>query len=811
MSLQPSAMFSDVRQALRTLRSAPAFSLVVVLVLAVGIGATTIIFSVVNAVLLRPLPFPEAHRLVAIDTLTRGEPDDTSGPDLEDWRAGTRTLARVAGYSTPSVGLTAPGDPATVPCATVSGDFFDVLGATPIKGRALTAADDRPGAPKAAVLGAALWTSRFARDEAVVGRSITLDGESFTVVGVMPASFEFPLGADRVDVWVPLRTRSLSAQFAAQRGAAFLKVIGRLRDGVPVERAQAELSGIEAGLAKAYPGSNGIRTGVVVRPLQNKLTGEYRLALVVLMAAVGAVLLIACANVANLLLARGTARQKEMAIRAALGAGRLRLLRELLTESVLLSLAGGAAGTALASWGLAALLAASPVEIPRLHAVDIDRTVLLFALAISMATGIVFGLMPALTASRADAGDALKDAGRGTSGGRSLRTRQALVVAEVALSLVLLATAGLLGRTLLALRQVDPGFVAERAIGMQLSLPKARYPELADFVRFYRQMLVETSRIPGVTASGAATTLPMSGSDLGIGFSIEGQPATSDPSTRTSAAYFAVSPDYFRAMGIRLLRGRLFTERDDEHAANVIVIGETFAKRFWPGENPIGRRVTIGYNNTGPREVIGIVGDVQNLELRQKPALEMYTPYPQTPWPFLSIVARTQAEPITAAAGLRAALRRVDALQPPGEIRTLSEYVSQSVATPRFTAALFGAFASVALFLAAFGLFSVMAYSVAQRRREIGIRLALGASPSAVRSLVLSQAAWLGGLGVAAGVAAALAVSRVLGSLLFGISATDPATFAGVAVLLLGAVFAAAWLPARRATRVDPMVALRAD
>jgi putative ABC transport system permease protein len=455
-----------------------------------------------------------------------------------------------------------------------------------------------------------------------------------------------------------------------------------------------------------------------------------------------------------------------------------------------------------------ALVAASPIGIPRLRDVQIDRGVLLFATAVSMLTGIVFGLAPALHGSRADAGDALKDGGRAASAGRSGRIRQMLVVVEVALSVVLLASAGLLVRSLVALRHVDPGFVAERALAMELMLPKSRYPDAKQQVAFYHRLLDAARSLPGAASSSVSTTLPLSGSDLGIGFSIEGQPATSDPATRESAVFFGISPDYFTTMGIPVLKGRTFTDRDKEGAPNVIIISETFARRYWPAGDAIGKRITIGYNDTGPREVVGIVGDVKQGELAEKTALEMYTPFPQTPWPFMAAVVRTQADPATVAASLRAAVTALDRDQPAGDIDTLTAYVARSIAAPRFTAMLTGGFALIALLLAALGLFSVMAYAVAQRRREIGIRMALGAQPSDVRRLVVSQALGMGLAGLGLGLAGALAVARLLGSLLFSVSANDPVTFAGVCGLLLLVVLAAAYLPARRATRVDPMVAL---
>ena len=803
-------MFTDLRQSLRLLLKAPGFTALVVAVLAVGIGATTAIFSIVDGVLLKPLPFADASRLVSIDSVVRGEPDQTSSPDLQDWRSSAKLLDRIAGSASVPVSFTGRGDATMLNAAAVTGDFFEILGVAPRAGRALTPADDRAGAPRIAVLSSAIWASRFASDPSIIGRAITLDGQAVTVVGVMPAAFDFPLGEDRVQIWLPVSAVPLAAQFASQRGASFLHAFGHVRSGATIDQAQAELSAIASRLEQQYPKSNASH-GVRIRSLQEQLVHEYRLALVVLLGAVGAVLLIACANVANLLLARGTARHKEMAIRAALGASRGRLVRQLLTESVLLSIVGGVCGVLLALWTVAALVAMSPIEIPRLHDVHVDRGVLLFAILVSMVTGLLFGLAPALHGSRTDAGETLKDAGRGTSGGRSATTRQTLVVAEVALALVLLASAGLLTRTLIALRHVDPGFVAEHAIGMQLTLPEKRYPTAAQQIAFYRRLIGEARAVPEVTASAIGTTLPLSGSDLGVGFSIEGKPETADPATRKSASYFAVSPDYFKAMGIAIARGRAFDERDDERAPNVIIISETFAKRYWPNEDPIGRRMTIRYNQAGLREIVGVVGDVKQADLAARAPLEMYTPFPQTPWPFLAVAARTQGDPAALAAGLRAAVARIDPDQAPAEIKTLNEYVARAVATPQFTALLIGSFAAFALLLAGFGLFSVMAYSVAQRRRELGIRLALGAQPAAIRSLVVTQALKMGAIGLAIGLMSALGVTRVLDSLLFGVGVNDPATFAAVCAMLLGVVLLAAYLPARRATRIDPMTALRAD
>jgi putative ABC transport system permease protein len=801
-------MLTDLRQAIRVLLKCPGFGALVVAVLAVGIGATTAIFSIVNGVLLKPLPFAEASRLVTITTTVRGEDDSASFPDYADWRAQAKTVDVLAAYASYGVTMTGRGDAASLEVALTTADLFKLLGVKPLVGRTLEARDDAKGAEPAVLLSEATWRRRFGGRPSAIGESVTLEGTRFTIVGVMPATFQFPIQAEAIDAWLPLGSVRLASQWIEQRSAHFLRVVGHMTPGATIDQANAEFAALSGRLAAAYPRSNATRSALV-HPLQDRLVREYRLGLVVLLCAVGAVLLIACANVANLLLARGTARQKELAIRAAMGAARSRLVRQLLTESIILAVVGGALGTLVALWGVAVLVAASPLNIPRLHDVSVDRGVLAFTTAVSFLTGVLFGIAPALHLSRADAGETLKDAGRGSSGRRSARTRHALVVAEVALSLVLLASAGLLVRSLVALQHVDPGFIAEHATGLQLMLPSSRYPDVPAQLAFYERLLDETRRIPGVSSSAIATTLPLSGSDLGVGFSIEGRPQ--DPGTRLSAAYFAVSPDYFRTLGIRLVKGRAFTARDNQQAPNVVIISETFAKRFWPGDDPIGRRITIGYNNTGPREIVGIVADVKQIALTERQQPEMYTPFPQTPWPFLAVVVRTQADAAAAGSSLHAAIVKHDPDQPASDIRTLSEYVAKSVATPRFTTMLVGSFATFAVLLAGFGLFSVMAYSVAQRQREIGIRMALGAQAADVRSLIVSQAFRLGAVGVGAGLAAALAATRAMRTLLFGVAPNDPITFAGVSVTLIGVLLLAAYLPARRATHVDPMIALRAE
>jgi len=787
---------------------APAFTTLVVVILGLGIGINTAIFSIVYAVALKPLPFAEPSRLIAVHggRTTSSDPA-LAYPDYIDFRDQATTIEQLGGYASGAVTLTGSGEADGLDASFVTPEFFQILGVQPLAGRLFESNDNVKGAAPVAILSEALWRRRFAADPAVVGRLITLDSTGFTIAGVMPQGFEFPYLADRVEIWVPMVADQFVASMMDGRGASFMNAIGRLRPGATVGQAQSELAAIAGRLAQQYPQTNAGRT-VAALPLRDDIVDDYRQGLVLLLGAVGVVLLIACANVANLLLARGAARHKEMAIRIALGAGRARLIRQLLVESLALSVAAGVVGVILALWGVAALVAATPLEIPRLQGARVDVAVLAFATFVSMATGIVFGVTPALQLSRADHADALSDAGRGSSGVRAARTGRALVVAEIALSLVLLTGAGLLVRSFLRLQQVEPGFVPQRAVTMQLLMPGSRYPDEAAQIRFFHRVLDQTSSGPGVQSAAVSSTLPMSGSSVGAGFTIDGSPLA-NPADRPTAAGFAVSPEYFATMGIPFLRGRGFSARDDEKAPPVAIINETLALRFWPGEDPVGRRLT-SYGGVS-REVVGIVRDVKTRDLAESAGPQLYTPYVQRPWPFLAVVARTTGDPVALSATLRQAVAAVDPDLATGDVRTIDEYLAQSVATPRFNATLIAGFAALALFLAGCGLYGVMSYAVAQRSREIGIRMALGAQPGDVRGMVVAQALKMGLTGLIVGLAGALATSRLLDKLLFGIGPSDPATFAAVCTMLLGVVLIAAYLPARRATRVDPMVALRAE
>jgi predicted permease len=798
----------DLAYAVRRLAHAPGFSAVAIATLALGIGANSAIFSVINAVLLRPLPYPDAGRLVMVSGTWKGSPVVMSPQNFLDVEAAATSFTGLAATDGGGVTLTGRGAPARLEGAQVSAGFFDVLGARPRLGRGFLAGENEPGRTKVVVLGEALWRQRFAGDPGVVGRTIQLDREPHLVVGVASAALRYPEGAE---LWRPLEYDGV---FRTQsRGAWYLTVIGRLKDGVAVESARQEVAGIAARLARQYPDHNE-GAGATVRPLHEALVGPSRAALLVLLGAVGLVLLIACVNVANLLLARAAARESELAVRAALGAGRGRLARQLLTESLVLATAGGLAGVALASASLGALLALRPEGVPRLAEVNIDRTVLLFAAVVSLATGLLFGAFPAVQATRRAAAPALREGGRGVAGGGQ-RLRGGLVVAQIALAMMLLAGAGLLIRSFDRLRRVDPGFRADHALSFRLALPDSAYAEEARRAVLLASLVERLEALPGVQSAGAVMGLPLGGLAYSLSFEVAGRPLlplAQHPTLQVRVA----TPGYFRTMGIPLRRGRALLPSDTAESAPVVVLSESAVRRFFPNEEPLGQRITIGWRRPEGRppaggEIVGIVADVRGQGLDREHAPEVYLPHAQLPAQAMDVVLRTTVDPMSLTPAVQRAVGELDPELPVARLQTLDAVVARSVSEPRFYMVLLAAFAAMAVSLAALGIFGVMSYRVAQRAREIGIRVALGADPRDVRGMVLRHALALTLAGVGLGLAGAAALSRVMASLLFQLSPTDPATLAGVAAALTAVAVLASDLPARRATRVDPLEALRSE
>src|SRR5262247_1832860 len=813
-------LIKDIRFGFRNLLRRPGFALIALITLALGIGANTAIFSVVNAVLLRPLPYAEPERLVALWESNTQRPESRNSisyPNFFDWRAQSKSFERMASYYTNNMALTGVAAPVNLRSAVVSPDLFATLGVRPQLGRWFVGEEEKPGI-RAAIISHGLWQRQFGGDPNVIGRAMTLNGKQFNVVGVMPAGFQFPIEAEPVEVWV---TSSIDGEKTdpkepaqnEQRGSHFLQAVGRLKPGVTLEQAQAEMNVIGANLEKQYPDSN-TRRGVNLIPYHNDLTQDYSEALWLILGAVGCVLLIACANVANLLLARATARYKEIAVRAALGANRWRVMRQLLTESLSLALGGGLFGLLLAWWGTDALIRLIPEEVPRLAEINIDRWVFGFTLLISVVTGVVFGLAPALQASKVELTEAMKEGSRGAGAGAGRgRLRGALVVAEIAIALVVLIGAGLLLQTFRRLQQVDLGFDIHNILTAVVELPDARYPKPEQAAAFYQTLLDRVKALPGVEAVSAIVPQPLSGDSMMISFDIEGRDIPKGE--RPSSHFRSISLDYFSVMKIPLLAGRAFTERDDAHSPGVVIVNETFAKRHFPNESPIGKHVKPGIALEGEpvwREIVGVVKDVkhrQSLSRDYEP--EYYLPHAQMPINSMNLVIRATNDPRGLARSLELEVQSLDRDIPVYRIKTLEQYLGVAVAQPKFNALLLSLFAGLALLLTAIGLYGVMAYSVIQRAQEIGIRIALGAQTGDVLKMVLRQGLKLTALGLLIGLAAAYALTRYMQSLLFGVKPTDPLTFAAIALLLVVVAFLACWIPARRATKVDPMVALRCE
>ncbi|HZE57082.1 MAG TPA: ABC transporter permease [Chthoniobacterales bacterium] len=799
-------MLNDFRYALRQLIKAPSFTIVAILTLALGIGACTAIFSVVDVVLLRPLDFPDPDRVVVIrETQLPKFPEfSVSPPNYLDWEKQTKSYEYLAAYTGAPLNLTGEAEPQRLIGMKVTAHYFNVYGIKPLLGRFPLPEEDAVGKNHVVVLSYGFWQRVFGGARDVVGRSVQLSGEPYQIVGVAPY---FGI-ASKVDVWTPMAfTPKESANDA--RGGHYISVGGRLKPGVTVRQAKAELDVIANQLAIQYPDPQK-GWGIFMMPLQDYMVRDVKPVLYTLLGAVGCVLLIACANLANLLLARATARHREISIRAALGAGRGRLIRQLLTESVVLAVCGGIAGVILARWGLDALLALAPTSLPRISEIHLDPAVLIFSLALSILTGLLFGIAPAWLAARADVNEALKQGTRGsTEGGARGRLRSALVVIEVTFALVLLGGAGLLARSFMQLANVDPGFIPENATLMRLSLPQKKYAENDQQTAFANALLERMKNLPGVQAAGLTHSMPLVG-DYVLGFNIEGRPAI-DPADLPSTNYYSVTPDYFRAMGIRLIRGRIFTPQDDAKAPRVAIINETMAHQFFPNEDPIGKRINITNGPDTWREIVGIVADIKQYSLDKATTAQSYEPFAQVPFTSLNVVIRTKGSPAALLGALRPTVYAVDKDQPVGTIRPLEEIMADSIARQRFAMTLLTVFSGIALVIAAIGIYGVMAYNVVQRTGEFGIRMALGAQQRDVLRLVLTQGGKLIGLGLAIGLLATLGASRAMGSMLFNTSAYDPLTLTSITLLLGAVALIACFFPANRATKVNPIEALRVE
>ena len=801
-------LFQDLRYAIRLMIKSPGFVTAAVIALALGIGSNTAIFSVVNGVMLRPLPYEAPDRLMVISETNpqQGEEDfNVSYPNFMDFKQQSNSFEQMSAMRFATLTLTGGEEAERIPTALVSSDLFSLLRVKPSLGRTFLAEEDRPGGDQVVIISHSLWQRRFGSDPEIISKPLTLNGETYTVIGVMPAGFEFP--SEEIGMWLALGPLADTTPMK-NRAVHFLNVIARLNPGVTRQQALTELETIAGRIqqqhAEADPGH-----GVGITSLHAEMVGDVRPALLVLLGAVAFVLLIACANVANLLLARAWARQKEIAIRAALGAGRGRIVRQLLTESALLAVTGGAIGLLLALWGVDLLVNNLPDYVPRAKEIAIDRKVLGFTLSLSLLTGLVFGIVPTLRLSKTGLSESLKEGGRKSGGGFGRnRARSVLVISEVALSLVLLIGAGLMIKSFWRLAQVDPGFRPENLLTMTVSLPDVNYPETEQVISFYQQLPQRLEALPGVKSVSAVNSLPISGGDSHGQLTIDGRPFP--PGEAPAASYRRVLPNYFRAIGIPLLRGREFDERDKGDDPKVVIINEEMARRYWKDSDPVGSRIKVGPAENEPwLTVVGVVGDVRNVGLEAGPSLATYEPHPQRPWSTMNVIVRTEGDPVNLAAAVRDGIRAIDRQLPISNISTMDQRISRSVAPQRFNMFLLGVFAALALMLAGVGIYGVMSYSVTQRTSEIGVRMALGARPGDVLRLVVGQGMMLTLTGVAIGLVAAFALTRVMGSLLFGVSATDILTFFIVSVLLTGVSLAACYLPARRAAKVDPMTALR--
>ncbi|HEV2349972.1 MAG TPA: ABC transporter permease [Terriglobia bacterium] len=809
-------LLQDLRYGFRMLAKNRGFTAIAVLTLALGIGANTALFSVVNGVLLNPLHFAQPDRLVALYSRTKQfTRSSISYPNFLDWVRDNQTFSALAAYRGDDFSLTGMGEPQRLPVEMVSATFFPVLGVRPAMGRTFLPDEDRVGARPVALISAGLWNRKFAASADAIGKTLTLNGDDYTIIGVIPPDFRYTgNNFHRSDVYVPIGQWK-DPSFRDRRLGMGMDAVGRLKPGVTIQQAKADMDALGKHLAEAFPDVDK-DTGITLIPLKQNVVGDIQPFLLVLLASVGFVLLIACVNVANLLLARSTGRAREFAIRAALGASRGRVMVQLLTESILLALAGGGLGLLMASWGLQAALKILPEALPRAEEIHLDARVLVFTLAASMLAGILFGLAPALKTSHIDLHETLKEGGRGLSGVHH-RAQSVFVVVEMALALVLLAGAGLMLRSLAKLWSVNPGFDPHNVVTLYTSFPPIKSPDALRAT--WRQMYDTVSSIPGVTAASITVASRPMGSDSDLPFWIDGQPKPSSQAEMKVSLFYLVQSDYLRAMGTPLERGRFLTPQDNEHAPNVIVIDERFARLYFPNQNPVGRRVNIDVMNT-TAEIVGVVGHVKQWGLDEdahSPVLaQCYIPISQTPDRLLSlmagtvgVVARTSGSPLAQVSSIRRALEKVNGQAVTFGVQTMDEVISDSLAAQRFSMILLGIFAGLALIMSCVGIYGVISYVAGQRTHEIGIRMALGAERRDVLRLVIGQGAKMALVGVGIGLVASLGLTRLMSKMLFGVSAHDPLTLAVVGGLLALVALAACYIPARRATKVDPMVALR--
>ena len=802
-------LLQDLKYGLRQLHRNPGFTVVAIITLALGIGANTAIFSVVNAVLLRALPYKDAGQLVMIWETEPSAPGQTfpdTGPDFKDWMAQNKVFQGMAAGTIDNATLTSAGEPLKISGAEVWPGIFKMLGVEPHRGRTFASDESHPGHDHVVILTYGLWQRAFGGEPGVVGRKITMNGEAYNVIGIMPQSFRFPeIWGSKPEYWAPLNLGQPA--WRKNRGSHWIWVMARLKPGVTLAQARAEMETLSTRIAHQYPTSN---TGVIakVHTLRGVLTRRVRPALLVLLAAVGFLLLIACVNVVNLLLARAIARQREIAVRLAVGSGRWRLVRQLLTESVLLFMIGGAAGLAIGATALRLLLHAAPAGyIPNVMHVQLDSTVFIFIFLVAFLAGAVGGLIPALQSSRTDLQGTLKEGGRALSSSHH-RARSLLTTGEVALALVMLAGSGLAIRSLARLLGVHAGFDADHVLTVSLSLPQASYSKDAQVAAFYQHLLARIRALPGVVSAAAGSELPLFGGRNGTVYT-EGQPIPKSQWSSPLVEWNNITPDFFRTLHIPLLKGRDFTLADAQKSELVAIINETMARHFWPNQNAVGKRFSQGYEHPKWITVVGVAGDVREFGLERPPIPEVYFPEYQSTRPGMALVLRTATPPLNQVTAVRGALRSLDKDLPVYAVRDLAQLVSKSSAQQRFVALLLTLLAAVALVLAAIGIYGVVAYSAASRQHEIGIRMALGAEKRDVLIMVVRQGLKLALIGVAIGVGGALVLTRFLASLLYGVKATDPLTFIAVSLILIIVALAACYIPARRASKVDPMVALR--